>query len=633
MRVGRRLLFLALAAVAIGLLALRRPGLSSHSPLTEILPGSAYAVACADDRCMVDLDIAAGKRYVLVVGSLAPGTDAHTISLSARPIDAVSVVPADRVEPWSSNSYSTRNSDSLSPARMGGAGQTAEWKGPAERRFYIHVTDGSPDDARQYTAVSAKRVAEGRSVRVYLDSQQSLSEIAPNLADEIVHVFDEQVLPQMAARLGTYRDVDRDGKFTILLSPWLQRLQGGRTSLGGFTREADFRADLERPFSNHCDMIYLNSSLKPDRHLKTLIVHEFTHAVCFSARVAANSQSAGLPAEEDWLNEAIAHISENRHSDDWSNLDYRISRFLSAPNEYPLVIESYYQSGMWRNHGCRGATYLFLRWCADQFGSDLQCKLVHSPATGTRNLEWSTGRPFEELYRRWTIALYESGRGPSTENDQLFASNADEYHSLDLRSQVSNWGLAGPRTETWNLEKSRKIHVRGTSSAYLELEANEDVVARRLFIHGDYGTKLQVSLIAIPDDWPSLNVVADWSDASRERTSLAKDSRRLIVSATADPAIQIERIACEWNYDEVRKPYCFMQDRLQQSWPGAFFSASRVFELEIPSNDEDGTEAEPLIVKVVGRDARGRRATAWAQAQGASRTLQLTEVPANSETR
>src|SRR5262249_45617224 len=145
---------------------------------------------------------------------------------------------------------------------------------------------------------------------------------------------------------------------------------------------------------------------------RTLLAHEYTHAIVFSEHL----EGEYLPQtqrrdEESWLNEGLAHLAEDLHDNGWSNLDYRISAFLSAPERYGLVVPDYYAAGHWRSHGHRGAAYLFLRWCSDRYGGDLARWLIQSNLTGVANLEAATGQPFAELFRQWSAALILSGAG------------------------------------------------------------------------------------------------------------------------------------------------------------------------------------------------------------------------------
>src|SRR5207249_7185987 len=135
------------------------------------------------------------------------------------------------------------------------------------------------------------------------------------------------------------QDDGRDGRFTMLMPPWLGKRQGGKVAVDGFVRGSAFSRDVAAPFSNHCDMMYLNANLRPGPHLRTLLAHEYTHAVVFSEHVFGD-YLPGLPAqdEESWLNEGLAHLAEEAHGHGWSNLDYRVSAFLNSPEDYPLVV-------------------------------------------------------------------------------------------------------------------------------------------------------------------------------------------------------------------------------------------------------------------------------------------------------
>ena len=182
--------------------------------------------------------------------------------------------------------------------------------------------------------------------------------------------------------------------------------------MDGFARGADLDLDPSgRPFGNRCDMVYLNAGLKAGPHLRTVLAHEYTHAVTFS-RKALRRRPPGVrsPSEEEgWLDEAIAHLVEDAFGFSRSNIDYRVSAYLTQPERYRLVVDDYFSADLFRSHGNRGATYLFLRWCVDRHGPGLLDALVRSDLRGVENLEAATGSTFPDLFRRWTVALYLSG--------------------------------------------------------------------------------------------------------------------------------------------------------------------------------------------------------------------------------
>jgi hypothetical protein len=379
----------------------------------------------------------------------------------------------------------------------------------SRRRFFLHVTADALEDERGYVPVEGVVAGEGKLARVYLDPEVPESDLSPGLIAEIIRLFDEEIIPRSRELLGEHADVDQDGKLAVLVTPWLGKLCGGRKSLKGFVRANDFQAQVDPPFGNHADVVYLNSSIEPGRALKTLLAHEYTHAVCFSRRLADPLRSAPFPEEEDWLNEAIAHVAENLHTTepanhdcsnvDWSNLDWRIAAFLAAPQNSPLAVRDYYRAGLWRDPGCRGATYLFLRYCVDQFGDGLLRDLVDSPVVGKRNLERATGIAFPELLRRWTIALAQ-----------------DDISAVRLHGKIGDCDLTGPARVDWNLaEGSCEINLRGTSMSLVTLKHAGEPRALRIVVHGEPAAKLQVTVVRY----------AERKEEKEETTKDAKDTK------------------------------------------------------------------------------------------------------------
>jgi hypothetical protein len=479
---------------------------------------------------------------------------------------------------------------------------------PAERTFYLLARDGDVASASNYLAIRGQLRAVGERVQVYVDSLDGERVAAP-LLRELVATFDHQVFPMAAKTIGQARDADGDGRFTILMSSWLTRLAGGRHSVDGFVRGADLDPSFTAPFSNRCDMMYLNATLGAGPYLRTIVAHEYTHAVTYSAKSFTGPMGERLGADEEgWLDEALAHLCEDLHGFSRSNLDYRISAFLSNPEHYRLVVEDYYTADLFRSHGNRGSTYLFLRWCADRYGPGLLPALIRSPRHGEENLEAVTGARFADLYRQWSLALFFSGMDKTVPGDGI--------RSLDLRTPVDGWELAGPRTsrvipdgetESWSAS--------GTSSRYIVVDSSP-LGAIDVDVSGPAEADLQVTAVPLAADLANLDLRAGVESRSAGELYLRaeireRDGTPVTLSALAwEPLVPApDSHTATFRRDKLVGPdlaAAFGSPTL----PGRGVLRSRPIRLEGVSKS-----CGPLIVKAIGTDSRGRHVAAWAEVQ------------------
>ncbi len=350
-------------------------------------------------------------------------------------------------------------------------------------------------------------------------------------------------------------------------------------------------------------MLYLSTALGPGPHLRTVLAHEYTHAVTFSAKA-----NAGLVADEEgWLDEAMAHLGEDLHGFSRSNLDYRVSAFLSRPERYRLVVEDYYAADLFRSHGNRGSTYLFLRWCADRFGPGLLPALIHSHRRGTANLESATGVPFADLYRQWSLALYQSGLDSTHQSDIGF-------RSLNVRGPLDAWELAGPRTvrvtpggapETWS--------AAGTSSHFVIVEAPLSG-AVEVEVTGPPDAEVQVTAVPLPSGMARLDLSARVSAGSDGDLRL-----RIGLAERAGTPVRLSALAWE-PLVPTADPHApgFRHDGLDMLGIASAFGSSA-----LPARGRLHSrpirlagihrDSGPLVVKAVGTDAHGQRVAAWAE--------------------
>ena len=163
---------------------------------------------------------------------------------------------------------------------------------PLKRDFSLMVRDGDVASASNYLAVRGVLRAVGKRVQVYV-AAEDVGQVEPELLKDLVATFDDRIVPVAAATVGLARDVDGDGRFTVLLSSWLNRLGNGRNAVDGFVRVSDLDLAYSAPFGNRCDMMYLSTSLKPGPHLRTVLTHEYMHAIVFSGKCEQATEVRG----------------------------------------------------------------------------------------------------------------------------------------------------------------------------------------------------------------------------------------------------------------------------------------------------------------------------------------------------
>jgi hypothetical protein len=485
------------------------------APPTPHTAGAPWIIDVVEGRATVDLDFSQFDCAKIIIGSLGEAERQFHITLETQPHGGTGTLPGLTLDAWQPRLHKVEQ-PAIAPAASGNSNSSpsltscdrtltsctgedsSPQRSPGARRFYLYVGRGSLENRDAYIPVFGRLCAEGQWARVYIDEHAPSDAYPAELPATLVRLLDEQVIPRCRALLGLHQDIDGDGKLALLLTPLVGQLHGGTSAPHGFVRGDDFRFNLEAPFSNHADVIYLHPRLNSNAALQSLLAHEYSHAVCFSQRMPGVVAPAGLPDEEDWLNEAIAHVVEMLDGgDDW-NLAERIEVFLKNSHAAPLVVRDYYRAGLWRDPGCRGATYLFLQWCVDQYGPQLLRELARAPFQGRANLEWTTGRRFEELFRRWTVSL--AGHSPSS-----ITRGALPIEGAQRPRSRGGLTIVGP---SWNVDESPcTVELRGTAATCVTVHGpcaggDDSGVhsavhrgVRRLVLRGPAAARLQVTLI------------------------------------------------------------------------------------------------------------------------------------------
>jgi hypothetical protein len=575
---------------------------SESVPTSQVIP-----LEVRDGRCECVLPTEhPDDKYYLIVGSLARDLGQRKVAIqTAATDDSISIARDKPVadDGWESRTHELRDRlDKIRRDQPAPRTYRAVADPPKQRTFYLFIKEKDFLNPDSYATVTADLRAVGKHCLVYVDHDQPDPEALQPTIKDAVAAFDNDIYPQACERLGHALDVDRDGRFSILFTGWLNKLGGGKVNLDGFVRGSDFYRDLDAPFSNRCDLMYLNPKLKPGAYLRTLLAHEYTHAVVFSEHVFGDYlPDAPRTDEEGWLNEGLAHLNEDAHGYSWRNLDYRISAFLSAPNRYGLIVPDYYNAGLFRSHGHRGATYLFLRWCADR-DSDLIRRLVQSNQAGVANLETATCRRFAELFRGWSVSLLLGGSG-------LDSQGVAAFKRFDLHKPLADRMLCGPRLEDLALDGGKQqIALAGTSAAYFLLHSPGGKRAR-VTITADAGTDLQVTVIRLPRpmarlslNWKDGHLLLAAHDGDVTPDGAAWERLAPTTHLSEDTSYRSETIALKTIRD------WFGVGKLK---PG---EVRRSAEMVLPKPE---LETGAIMFKVTGTDAEGHRVSAWLEVPAA----------------
>ncbi|MCI0462836.1 MAG: hypothetical protein L0Z62_38305, partial [Gemmataceae bacterium] len=262
--------------------------------LMALLPGRGGAVE------LVPLAVQAGRcetvlptdhisdQYYLILSVLAREGGPYRVTVQAEPTLRAVSLPRPlgrRDEVWGARVKEL--AERLDRARCKPRPALTVPSGDPPRQRVFHLFAGQHDfhDPRSYVTVQAELAAVGKHCQVYGDRDEPDRERIKNTAEDAVRAFDEAIYPRATEKLGRVVDVDGDGRFTILFTGWLGRLQRGKVSLGGFVRGSDFYRDVAPPLGNRCDVMYVNANLRPGPHLRAVLAHEYTHAIVFSEHV------------------------------------------------------------------------------------------------------------------------------------------------------------------------------------------------------------------------------------------------------------------------------------------------------------------------------------------------------------
>ncbi len=303
-----------------------------------------------------------------------------------------------------------------------------------------------------FDPVTAVARSVGAKVAIYLDKTVPENDpLQQSDFDELARTFDTYHYPIDQAAFGAESDLDANGVVVVLLTDAVNALTpdctngrilgyfwgGDMLNIAGSNHAEIFYAMVPAPASGSCTAATRKATV--DR-LKPTLIHEFQHMISFNQHALVR----GSPSEVTWLNEGLSHFAEELGGTLIPNVEcvgfsscrsqYTSGDLFNA-YDYLSETEAHYlvsPSGSTGSLEERGSAWLFVRWLADQFGSDANGSnvtraLVQTGQQGSANVASVTGQPFEALVAEWMLAVY--------------LDDIPGFTSLSTRLRYSSWGF------------------------------------------------------------------------------------------------------------------------------------------------------------------------------------------------
>ncbi|MEZ4455869.1 MAG: hypothetical protein R2882_04835 [Gemmatimonadales bacterium] len=315
-----------------------------------------------------------------------------------------------------------------------------------------------------FTTVTAVARAVSRHAAIYLD-QNAPPDDSLRQADleTLARHFDTYHHPIDVAAFGPESDIDGNGVVDILLTKAVNDLTPDCTNgrvlgyffgldlLAGQPNSNDgeiFYAFVPSPGTARCSAISRETAVAA---LEPTLIHEFQHMISFNQHVLIR----GGGTELTWLNEGMSHFAEELGgrlipAAECPGFSSCRSQYVSGDlfNAYDYLTnpEAHYLIYPTESTGTleeRGASWLFVRWLADQFGSDstapnLTLAIDNTAAQGAGNVTAFTQSDFARLVTEWHLALY--------------LDDLDGFTPDSPRLTYSTWGFRSVYTDPRNAQ-------------------------------------------------------------------------------------------------------------------------------------------------------------------------------------
>ena len=241
---------------------------------------------------------------------------------------------------------------------QGGRGWMANACRPAMRCFRMpRFADGQ---AREELC-RADEFLRAEGVSVFLDSSLPESELDAeeirNAGTRIVALCEGGLRRLVEMQVGPIRDVDGDGRLSVVLTRLEADQSSGSIPVRGCVRESDF---LDASSGPPGDIIYLDLAVPEAAELAGLLAHEMTHAAMYSRLLDRREKGQCELSLPGWFHEAIAHSKEHQLAGRGPVFAERLRMYQSNPAAAPVCTNPLWLSYSASRGGPRVAGARFL---------------------------------------------------------------------------------------------------------------------------------------------------------------------------------------------------------------------------------------------------------------------------------
>lgn len=345
-------------------------------------------------------------------------------------------------------------------------------RGGATRNLFLPRPGRDGRSVSDYEPLDCVAAASGRRCQMWRDLQTPWDARLERWADQVVALLEHTVLPAVESSQGTIDDLDGSGGVTVVVTDRVREYSSTTPPLCAFVRPTDFRSDLDRPWSNTGDIVYLQPGV-PVADLHPVLAHELTHL----AQLSWCRDSFGLAPWPltDWVAEGVAHAAEVQLTGIWQNVAMRLEAFQRHPERCPLVVDDAVAAGRWREPGSRGAACAFGLWCAEQYGPQWWTAWLSADPDLEDRWQAVGGQSLADVYRAWTVSLCVDGLPGPTGSAEARSKPALRSLEVDGREET--------------------VTIEGTASAYFRLDTAD---AATVQIAGPRPARLQVTVVHVP---------------------------------------------------------------------------------------------------------------------------------------